>query len=112
MERFDMKLGERIHGLNLLCSAILNDSDLRLLMREFDGDQPNEMYKQAKKALKKYFGSAAVTSTQSSSTAVATVQFAVIKQDLFFSTLDEYETYVAWKQYRSENSNSSFNSYR
>ena len=45
-----MNLDDRIHGLNVLCGANLNDSDLRLAMREVDGDQLIEMYKQAKKA--------------------------------------------------------------
>jgi len=52
MHRFDMELGERIHRLNLLCGANLDDSSLRLAMREVDGDKPEEMYEQAKKALK------------------------------------------------------------
>ena len=62
MERYNMNFDDRIHGLNVLCGANLNDSDLRLAMREVDGDQLIEMYKQAKKALRKYFGLSAVLS--------------------------------------------------
>ena len=99
MERYNMNLGDRIHGLNLLCGANLNDSDLRLAMREVDGDQPNEMYKQAKKALKKYFGLSAVSSNQPQSEQSAAVN---VKTETLFSTVEEYESYVAWKQYRSK----------
>lgn len=46
MKRFKMDLGERIYGLNLLCGANLSDSDLRIAMREVDGESPDEMCEQ------------------------------------------------------------------
>jgi len=100
MERNNMNLGDRIHGLNLLCGANLNDSDLRLAMREVDGDQPTEMYKQAKKSLKKYFGVSAVSNSQPKESAVSIET--PLKQEIFFSSAEEFESYVAWKQYRSK----------
>lgn len=48
MLQLDMKLVERIHGLNLLCGA----KDLNLEIREVDGDWPNDMYRQVKGAFK------------------------------------------------------------
>lgn len=104
MERYDINLGDRIHGFNLLCGANLNDSDLRLATREVDGDQPSEMYKQAEKALKKYFGVSAVSNSQSNNESVVSIQ-APLKQETFFSSVEEYESYVAWKQYRLKGKN-------
>ena len=52
MERKKMNIGERIHGLNIMCGADLNKNDLNLAMREVDGEQPQEMFSQAKKAFK------------------------------------------------------------
>ena len=60
MRRFNMELGERIHGSNLLCGASLKDDELRIAMREVDNENPNEMYNQAKKLLKKYYGSSSI----------------------------------------------------
>ena len=48
-----MELGERVHGPNLLCGANLSDDELRITMREVDGDKLDEMYEQAKRSLKK-----------------------------------------------------------
>ena len=41
---FNMDLGERIHGLNLLCGVSLKDDKLRKAMREVNNENPNEMY--------------------------------------------------------------------
>ena len=56
LEKYSMKLPERIHALNILSSSCLNDSELRIAVREVDLEKPDEMHKQAKSALKKYFG--------------------------------------------------------
>ena len=89
----------------------MDDSELRIAMREVDGDTPNEMYEQAQKALKKYFGNSAITNAQNySARAVTVVSTPVVKQEPFFSSMEEYETYAAWKQYRSKpNYRQSFN---
>ena len=103
MKRFKMDLGERIHGLNLLCGANLSDSDLRIAMREVDGETPDQMYEQAKKALKKYFGNSAITSEKSNKAVdLIQSQSPTVKQEPLFSSIEEYETYVAWKQYRNK----------
>jgi len=99
MKRFKMDLGERIHGLNLLCGANLSDSNLRIAMREVDGDSPDEMYEQAKKALKKYFGNSAIKNEQSNK-AVDVIVPPTVKQEPLFTSMEEYESFVAWKQYR------------
>ena len=66
LKRYKMDLTERIHGLNLLCGAHLTDEELRIAMRDVDGDKPDEMYNQAKKALKKYYGKSALVSLERS----------------------------------------------
>ena len=38
-----MDLGERIHGLNLLCGAMLSDSKLRIAMQEVDNNNPDQI---------------------------------------------------------------------
>ena len=38
-----MDLGERVHGLNLLCGANLQDGELRIALREIDSDDPENM---------------------------------------------------------------------
>ena len=48
MKLYKMELGERVHGLNLLCGANLSDDELRITMREVDGDKPDDIYEQAK----------------------------------------------------------------
>ena len=57
MRRFNMNQGERIHRLNLFCGASLKDDELRIAMYEVNNENPNEMCNQAKKSLKKYYGS-------------------------------------------------------
>ena len=94
MKRFKMDLRERIHGLSLLCGANLNDSDLRIAMREVDNESPDEMYEQAKKALKKYFDNSAITNEHSNK-AVEVITPPVIKQEPLFTLMNEYESYVA-----------------
>ena len=44
MRRYKIDLSERIHGLNLLSSANLDDDALRICMREVDSDKPEDMY--------------------------------------------------------------------
>ena len=55
MQQFDMNLGERIHGLNLLCGANFSDHELRIAMREVHSEIPDEMYNAAKKSPKNLF---------------------------------------------------------
>ena len=38
--------------LNILCGATLSDDELRITMRQVDGDKPDQMYEQAKQSLK------------------------------------------------------------
>ena len=72
---------ERIHELNLLCDASLKDDELRIAMREVDNENPNEMYNQAKRSLKKYYGSSSI-SNQTKAAATSSVQTALIKKTL------------------------------
>lgn len=51
--------------------------------------------------MKKYFGVSAVSNSQSNNESVVSIQ-APLKQETFFSSVEEYESYVAWKQYRSK----------
>lgn len=88
MKRFKMDIGERIHGLNLLCGANLEDRELQIAMREVDHDKPEEMYEMAKKSLKKYFGSSSITNSRSSES----LGYKNIKQE---SADPEYESFVA-----------------
>jgi len=101
MMRFNMDLGDRIHGLNLLCGANLSDDDLKIAMREIDYLKPNKIYADAKKSLKKYFGKSAITnspSSQSNTLPIATMKSKI--EQSYFSSIEEYESFVAWKQYR------------
>ena len=104
MKRFKMDLGERIHGLNLLCGVGLTDAELRIAMREVDNDIPDEMYEQAKKALKKYFGSSAISNvTKALDSVVVTPQVSSsVKQEVFFTDEEEYNSYIAWKHSHSK----------
>lgn len=52
MKWFNKKLGGRIHGLNLLNGANLNDSGLRLAIRKITRDQPMRYTNKLKKCLK------------------------------------------------------------
>ena len=99
-----MDLGERIHGSNLLYGASLKDDELRIDMRKVDHENPNEMYNPAKKSLKKYYGSCSI-SNQTKPAVTPSVQLITPKAEPFFASVDEYETYVAWKQYRSNQKN-------
>ena len=63
MKHYKLELGERVHGLNLLCDANLTDGELRITMREVDWDKPDEMYEQAKRSLKKYYGISSITNS-------------------------------------------------
>ena len=96
MKRFKMDLGERIHGLNLLCGAGLTDSELRIAMREVDNDIPDEMYEQAKKALKKYFGSSAISNDLASKVDSIALN-PQVKQEVFYANDEEYNSFVAWR---------------
>ena len=91
MRRFNMELGERIHGSNLLCGASLKDDELRIAMREVDNENPNEMYNQAKKLLKKYYGSSSI-SNQTKLAATPSVQLIPTKAEPFFASVHKYET--------------------
>ena len=53
MKWFNIELGERIHGLNLLCCASLTDHESGIAMRKVNNENPNEVYNQAKTSLKK-----------------------------------------------------------
>lgn len=92
MRRFKMDLGEQIHGLNILCGAGLSDDELRIAMREVNIDDPDNMYEQAKKALKKYFGSSSITNTNDDKI--------TIKQEAFFVNEEDYQSFISWKQTR------------
>ena len=61
MKRFNMDIGECIHGVNLLSGASLTDDELRIAMREADNENPYKMYNQGKKSLKKYYGSSSIS---------------------------------------------------
>ena len=39
-KHYSKDLGERVHGLNLLCGANLQDDELRIAIREIDSDDP------------------------------------------------------------------------
>ena len=89
MKRYKMDLSERIHGLNLLCSANLDDDALRICMREVDNEKPETMFEDAKKSLKKYYGNSAIsTAIMSNSQAKP-----YIKEE----DKTEYESFVAWR---------------
>ena len=93
---FKMDLGEHIDGLNHLCGTNLPDAELRIAMREVNTEYRNEMYMWAKKSLKKYFGSSSISNNPTHGwhpVAVATP-----KQESLFTFVEEYETYVSWKQ--------------
>ena len=96
MKRYKMELGERVHGLNLLCGANLSDDELRITMREVDGDKPDEMYEQAKRSLKKYYGNSSITNSS-----VNDLYTKVIKQEPLYVD-PEYESYVSWRQRRDQ----------
>ena len=84
LKRYKMDITERIHGLNLLCGAGLTDEELRIAMRDVNGDTPDTMYDEAKKALKKYFGRAALSSL---STKFSGMSFGNdFKQETFFGS--------------------------
>ena len=112
MKRYSKDLGERVHGLNLLCGANLQDDELRIAIREIDSDDPKNMYKHAKNALKKYFGKSAITGKglKTSRDFISIIP----KQETLFFSVDEYESYIAWKKDRnnqkfsSDSKNSSF----
>ena len=96
MKRYKMKLGERVHGLNLLCGANLSDNELRITMREVDGDKPDEMYEQAKRSLKKYYGNSSITNSSGNDSFTK-----VIKQEPLYVD-SEYESYLSWRQRRDQ----------
>ena len=104
MRLFSMDLSEHIHRLNLLCGASLKDVELRIAMHEVDNENPNEMHNQAKKLLKKYYGSSSI-SNQTKLAATPSVQLIPLKAESFFVSVDEHETYVAWKRYLSNKKN-------
>ena len=104
MRLFSMDLSEHIHRLNLLCGASLKDVELRIAMHEVDNENPNEMHNQAKKLLKKYYGSSSI-SNQTKPAATPSVQLIPLKAESFFVSVDEHETYVAWKRYLSNKKN-------
>ena len=96
IKRHELSISERVHGLNLLVSAGLSNEHLRIAMREVDDEQPEQMYKQAQKSLKKYFGRSAITSTTTSNT--DTVQVVPNRgQDSVSINKSEYETFISWK---------------
>ena len=80
MTQFNIDLGEHIHRLNLLCGASLKDDKLRIAMCEVDNENPDEMYNQAKKSLKKYYGSSS-NSNQTKPAATPSVQLITPKAD-------------------------------
>ena len=90
MKRYKMELGERVHGLDLLCGANLSDDELRITMREVDGVKPDEMYEQAKRSLKKYYGNSSITNSSGNDSFTK-----VIKQEPLYVD-PEYESYVSW----------------
>ena len=96
MKHYKMELGERVHGLNLLCGANLSDDELWITMREVDGDKPDEMYEQAKRSLKKYYGNSSITNSS-----VNDLYTKVIKQEPLYVD-PEYESYVSWRQRRDQ----------
>ena len=98
MKCYSKDLGERVHGLNLLCGDNLQDDELRIAIREIESDDPKNMYKHAKNALKKYFGKSAITGKglQTSRDFISIIP----KQETLFSSVDEYESYIAWKKTR------------
>ena len=87
MKRYSMDLGERVHGLNLLCGANLRDDELRIAMREIDSDDPENMYKHAKNALKKCFRKSAITGKglQTNRDFIGIIP----KQETLFSSVDQ-----------------------
>ena len=96
MKLYKMELGERVHGLNLLCGANLSDDKLQITMREVDGDKPDEMYEQANRSLKKYYGNSSITNSS-----VNDSYTKVIKQESLYVD-PEYESYVSWRQRRDQ----------
>ena len=96
MKRYKMELGERVHRLNLLCRANLSDDELRITMCEVDGDKPDEMYEQAKRSLKKCYGSSSITNYSGNDSFTK-----VIKQEPLYVD-PEYESYVSWRHRRDQ----------
>ena len=96
IKRYSKDLGERVHGLNLLCGGNLHDDELRIAIREIDSGDPKNIYKHARNALKKYFGKSAITGKglQTSRDFISIIP----KQETLFSSVDEYESYIAWKK--------------
>ena len=74
-------------------------------MQEIDSDDPENMYKHAKNALKKYLEKSEITGkglqTSRDFTSI------IPKQETLFFSVDEYESYIAWK---TDNSNQKFSS--
>ena len=111
MRRYKMDLGERIHGLNLLCSA---NNELQIAMREVDHEKPDEIYNMAKSLSR---------NTPGSSREKKSAPFKDVKQEpadpeyasfVAFKKMEklaldtsknehpeaEYESFVAWKQHQ------------
>ena len=68
-----MTLSERVHGLNLLETAQLSEDDLKIAMRELNHEEPENTYKQAKKALKKYFRCSSISKLSKNNADAVTV---------------------------------------
>ena len=95
MKRHKMDLPPMIHGLNLIYSSKLSDNDLKIVMREVDNDKPEDMYKDAKKSLKKYLGTSSVSSKVSDNngangnpavSVVSPITNSEVKQEILFSS--------------------------
>ena len=96
IKRYELSISERVHGLNLLVSAGLSNEHLRIAMREVDEEQPMEMYEQAQKSLKKYFGRSAITSSGDSNPDAVKVLHPTPARETMSVNKDDYETFIAW----------------
>ena len=78
------------------CGANLSDDELRITIHEVDGDKPDEMYEQAKRSLKKYYGNSSITNSSGDDSFTK-----VIKQEPLYVD-PEYDSYVSLRQRRNQ----------
>ena len=70
--------------------------ELQITMSEVDRGKPDEMYEQAKRFLKKYYGNSSITNSRGNDSFTK-----VIKQQPLYVD-PEYERYVSWQQRRDQ----------
>ena len=92
-KRYKIDVGERIHGLNLLCGAVCQLMNCVLLCVKLMGTHQIPCAIRPK-SLKKYSGCSGIAYSAVVPTSVA--QLITPKQEPMYAGADEYETFVAW----------------